>query len=207
MTLQNRVLPTGEIVAEPWRGEWMGNRGILHDAHKSLGRVRWRHQNWVTCQLRFKDRKREVMRAGSFYTELFFFDEAGALAAGHRPCAECRHADYMRFRAAWAAALGETPRAADMDRRLHAVRVDRPARPQKRWQSPAASLPPGAMFLLGEVPALVGAGAALVWTGAGYGTPRDLPPGWVSVCTPRSTVATLKAGYLPKPHRSLATID
>src|SRR5688500_15168681 len=98
MPLQNRVTPFGEIEAAPARGLFMGNRGILHDANQQLGRARWRHKSWVTCLLSFKDRRREVM-APRRYTELFFCDEAVALAAGHRPCAECRREDYERFRA------------------------------------------------------------------------------------------------------------
>lgn len=36
-SLQNRVRPDGEIVAEPWRGAWMGNRGWLHDSEGRRG--------------------------------------------------------------------------------------------------------------------------------------------------------------------------
>ena len=87
MPLQNRVTPGGEIIADPARGTLMGNRGILHDAQQRLGRVRWRHPNWICCLLAFKGRRREVMTPHR-YTELFFLDEATALAAGHRPCCE-----------------------------------------------------------------------------------------------------------------------
>ena len=83
MPLQNRVTPTGEIVADPARGTLMGNRGILHDASRRLGAARWRHQHWISCRLSFKGRRRAVM-APHRYTELFFLDEATALAAGHR---------------------------------------------------------------------------------------------------------------------------
>ena len=99
MPRQNRVLPTGEIIAHPARGRFMGNRGILHDASGHLGRSRWKLMGWVTCVLDFKGRQRTVMSPGT-YTELFFHDEAVALAAGHRPCAECRRADYRAYRAA-----------------------------------------------------------------------------------------------------------
>ncbi|MEC7963076.1 MAG: hypothetical protein VX201_07380, partial [Pseudomonadota bacterium] len=53
-----------------------------------------------------------------------FLDEAVALAAGHRPCHFCRHADAMRFKAAWADANGPTT-APEMDRILHPARVTR----------------------------------------------------------------------------------
>ncbi|MGB8623555.1 MAG: hypothetical protein WCD16_12105, partial [Paracoccaceae bacterium] len=105
MPLQNRVLPTGEIVVHPARADFMGNRGILHGGNRQLGTARWRHKTWITCLLSFKGRKRVPMTPGR-YTELFFLDEAVALAAGHRPCAECRRADFLRYRDAWQAATG-----------------------------------------------------------------------------------------------------
>ncbi len=92
-------------VPHPARGLFMGNRGILHDATGQLGPARWRHRNWVCCRLAFKGRHRKLLKPGH-YTALFFLDEAVALAAGHRPCAECRRADYLSFRAAWEAGLG-----------------------------------------------------------------------------------------------------
>ena len=67
---------------------------------RALGKARWRHRNWVTCLLDFKGRRRDVMSPRR-YTELFFLDEAVALAAGHRPCAECRRDRYRAFLAAW----------------------------------------------------------------------------------------------------------
>ena len=96
MPLQNRVTPGGEIIADPARGTLMGNRGILHDAGQRLGVARWRHPHWIYCRLSFKGRRRAVMAPGR-YTELFFLDEASALAAGHRPCYECRREDFLRF--------------------------------------------------------------------------------------------------------------
>src|SRR6202012_6098606 len=42
MTLQNRVLASGEIIARPARGTFTGNRGIIHDpATRTLLRKRW----------------------------------------------------------------------------------------------------------------------------------------------------------------------
>ena len=90
MPLQNRVLPTGEIVSHTSKaGLFMGNRGILHDASRTLGKSRWKHKNWIICVTEFKGRERTPMTNGT-YTELFFLDDAVALAAGHRPCGECR---------------------------------------------------------------------------------------------------------------------
>src|SRR5271154_6206734 len=99
MPRQNRVNPLGEIIATSERGTFMGNRGVLHDDE---GRIRrkWQGKRWLVCVLEFRGRKLKVMTPGR-YTELFFLDEATALAAGHRPCAECRHARFLDFCNAW----------------------------------------------------------------------------------------------------------
>src|SRR5262245_55192180 len=126
MPRRNRVTPLGDVVAVPDRGTFMGNRGVLHDEG---GRVRraWQVRRWLVCVLEFRGRQRRVVTPGR-YTELFFLDEATALAAGHRPCAECRRGRFNAFRAAWAAAFPDTsgsplPTADEIDRRLHAERV------------------------------------------------------------------------------------
>jgi hypothetical protein len=127
MPLQNRVTPFGEIVASETRETLMGNRGCLHDAHRTLSGRRWTTRAWLSCLLSFGGRRRELMRPGT-YTELFFLDEATALAAGHRPCAECRREAFRRFVAGWASGAGragERVRAADMDRAIHAERIER----------------------------------------------------------------------------------
>ena len=93
--LQNRVDPFGKICAIPARGALMGNRGgRLHTPEQRVVRS-WVSRRWITCRLTFRDRRRHVM--GDSYTELFFMDEATALAAGHRPCFECRRADAKAF--------------------------------------------------------------------------------------------------------------
>ena len=102
MPLQNRVTPFGEMVAVAARGTLTGNRGVLHDAEQRIVRD-WQVRRWIACRLEFRGRWRPVMPPGR-WTALFFLDEATALAAGHRPCAECRHADYQRFRTAWSIA-------------------------------------------------------------------------------------------------------
>jgi hypothetical protein len=126
MPLQNRVTPFGQIVAIPERGTMMGNRGILHDAHRRVRR-QWAGRAWICCLLEFQGRRDPVMAPGH-YTRLFFLDEPTALAAGHRPCAYCRRDDYNAFRSAWAAGnpqhgTGQTPRATEMDAILHLERV------------------------------------------------------------------------------------
>lgn len=199
MPLQNRVSPLGEIVATAERGGLMGNRGILHDRDRRLGVSRWKHPHWVCCRLAFLGRHRPVMTPGR-YTELFFLDEATALAAGHRPCAECRRADYTRFLDAWTAAHGARPSAPNLDRRLHPERVTR-RRAQVRFEALLGQLPPGTMVVLPAdetTPWLVWGGRLWRWSFRGYGEWQ--PPGsarTVTVLTPRPIVEALVAGYRP----------
>jgi hypothetical protein len=126
MPRQNRVTPFGEIIATPERGMFMGNRGILHDAEGSIKRP-WPVKRWLVCVLEFRGRKRAVMTPNR-YTELFFLDEATALAAGHRPCAECRHSHFLNFCNAWKLAHSKQnslrPTADEMDCRLHVERIN-----------------------------------------------------------------------------------
>lgn len=200
MPLQNRVSPFGAIVADPARGLFMGNRGILHDDRQELGTARWRHPNWVTCTLSFRARKRTLM-ASRHYTELFFLDEATALAAGHRPCAECRRADYNRFAAAWMSgnASPAKPPATAMDGELHRARVTR-ARRQVTFEAPADELPDGTMIAADGEAWLIRGCARHRWRHDGYGGPERLPDHPVTVLTPRPTVETLRAGYAPVVH-------
>ncbi len=188
MTRQNRVLPTGEIVAYPGRGDMMGNRGCLHDAAGRLGQRRWMHRNWVACRLDFRGRRRRLMAPGR-YTELFFLDEATALAAGHRPCGECRREDYLKFKRLWASPHGDDSPAA-MDLRLHRNRVRR-ARSQVRHEAEAGALPDGAFILADGAAWLVTGGRLLRHGCAGYDALRPRPRGPVTVLTPRATVAVI----------------
>lgn len=199
MPLQNRVTPTGEIVAHPARGQWMGNRGILHDDTQQLGVSRWKHQAWVTCVLSFKDVRRSLMSPGR-YTELFFADEAVALAAGHRPCAECRRADFKRFQQAFSAAHSEAGTkisAPEMDKMLHKARVHSRSRMQRTYRAELDTLPEGAFFRLeGEGdPLMVRAGHVWAWSFEGYARVEGAIPGEVEVLTPEPTVKALVAGY------------
>ncbi|TDX32599.1 hypothetical protein [Rhodovulum visakhapatnamense] len=195
---QTRVTPLGEIVADPARGLFMGNRGCLHDADGRLGRARWRHKAWICCLLQFRGRHRPVMTPGR-YTELFFLDEAVALSAGHRPCAECRRADFRRF--ALAFGVGTAGR---LDAALHAARLCPSSRDQRRHTAPAAALPDGAFVLLEATPHLILGRVALPWKPSGYGAARPRPVGEVTVLTPAPTVAALAAGYRPVLHPSAA---
>src|SRR5690625_4831612 len=163
MPLQNRVTPFGDIVTEPWRGRLMGNRGCLHDEDGALGVRRWRSQRWIACRLEFGGRHREPMPPKG-YTALFFWDDAAALAAGHRPCAECRRGDYRRFMEAWAkAGLPGGPGqggVAVADRHLHKHRVTRQRR-QIRFDANSAELPDGVFLVVPEIRRL----PMLLWHG------------------------------------------
>lgn len=196
MPLQNRVTPFGAIVADPARGAWMGNRGRLHDGQRRLTRQQCAEKRWIVCRLQFNGRKRIPMTPGR-YTELFFLDEATALAAGHRPCHTCRREDYRAFRAAWSEVFpGYGAAAGDMDRALHPERTrplaERPA------VADAAALPDGA-FLFSpdnpEIALLVFAGALWHWTPEGYCQPGDARGVSGTLLTPPGTVAIMTAGY------------
>src|SRR6266516_5495890 len=115
MPLRNRVTPLGELIETPERGLVFGNRGRLHDESRRVRR-NYDARRWIACRLEFRGRRREPMPPGR-YTGLFFLDDATALSAGHRPCAECRRDDYRSF-------LGLTGAAGadELDRRLHAER-------------------------------------------------------------------------------------
>ena len=206
MPRQNRVTPYGAIVAIPERGTFMGNRGRLHDAH---GRIRrsWQVKRWLLCVLEFRGRKRVVMAADR-YTELFFLDEATGLAAGHRPCAECRHGRFVAFRDAWARGnpeLGGAERVtADIiDARLHAERLG-PDRSKRTFVARIDDLPDGVFVVRhggAESPCLLWQGQLHTWSPGGYtrDTACDLAEE-VEVLTPRSAVAAIGAGYVPEVH-------
>jgi len=201
MPLQNRVLPTGEVVAISDRGLFVGNRGIIHDpATRTILRRRWSTNAWITCVLEFKGRRRKVWQRQS-WTELFFLDEATAFAAGHRPCFYCRRDDAKRFRAAWE--QGNRKHgvlAPEMDAVLHRERF---ASAKTRHPLPMAigKLPDGAMVRAGEDSFLIVRGKALKWTPSGYravkGEIRD-----AQLLTPPSTVRAFAAGYRPAIHPS-----
>lgn len=204
MPLQNRVLPTGDVVADSARGMLMGNRGCIHRPDRTLGVTRWRTKMWISCVLFFRGRHRDVMPPGR-YTALFFLDEATALAAGHRPCGECRRADHLWFARSWQAGQGLAvrPLAREMDQVLHAERVQ--ARTRRKITRPvlAGSLPDGAMISRAGTTGLWCGAALLPWSLAGYGPPVPVSAqATVTLLTPPSVVAALAAGYRPLVHPS-----
>jgi len=196
MPLRNRVTPYGEIVAIPERGTLMGNRGVIH-ADDGSHRREWQVRRWIACRLEFKDRRRPV-RQPRRWTELFFLDEATALAAGHRPCAECRREDYKRCQVAWP--HGETGADA-MDLVLHASRLDGKAK--RTYDSALSDLPHGVIVERGGTPFLLAGGALRPWSAKGYGAAeRARGEERVTVLTPEATVATIAGGYAVSLHPS-----
>src|SRR5205085_4707965 len=168
---QNRVTPFGEIVATPERGTFMGNRGVLHDDAGRIVRP-WQVRRWLVCVLEFRGRKRAVLTPGR-YTELFFLDEATALAAGHRPCAECQRGRYNEFMRCWAAGNPELVgkeklRAPLVDAVLHRERIG-PKGEKVKWRAKLGELPVGVMVELGEGKAgVVVEGGIREWGAMGY---------------------------------------
>ena len=202
MPLQNRVTPTGDIIATPHRGLFTGNRGIIHDpATKTLLKKRWSTPAWITCVFEFRGWRRKVM-GGRGWTELFFLDEATAFAAGHRPCFFCRRDDAKRFRAAWEKGNGVADiRAREMDTVLHSERLERSKKRLHPLPMPVAQLPDGAMVQQGEESFLILQGRALQWSMGGY-QKIEAALDDAMLLTPPSTLRALNAGYRPVLHPS-----
>jgi hypothetical protein len=194
---RNRVAPTGEILAIPLRGGWLGNRGILHEGRAVVRNHT--HKRWITCVLQHKDWRLPQWQPGRF-TVLFFHDEAVSLAAGHRPCALCRRPDYNSFRRAWASGVGGDVLGADaMDVVLHLERMV-PHTRRRRWHPAVwADLPRGAFVLHRDAPALVLDDSIVPWSPAGYGAAEARPrAGTTTLVTPPTIVAVLRSGYCPQ---------
>lgn len=208
MPRQNRVTPFSTLIATPARGTLMGNRGCLHDAQGRIKRT-YQGQRWIICLLHFKQRRRTVMTPGH-YTELFFLDEATALAAGHRPCAECQRDRFNLFRERWAQAnpgLASNSKLAAtvIDAALHRERL---AGNYIFVPEPhaLAALPTGVFLAADDQQAyLWWQGHLLAWSPAGYTiTPRTTLPFPARILTPASVVQTLATGYPVAIHPSAA---
>ncbi len=179
----------------------MGNRGgRFHRVDQTLGARRFASRRWIACECAFAGRHRSVWGAG--YTELFFLDEVTALAAGHRPCFECRRADAMRFARAFGRDAPAT--ADDMDRTLDAER--RTGRAKCAHRAMIDDLPDATMIAFdGAVFALRGR-AMRRWTFDGYGGAVTRPSGTiVEALTPPSICVALARGYQPRWHAAPLT--
>ena len=205
MPLQNRVDPCGTIFASAARGTFMGNRGgALHNQNREIVR-QYASRRWITCLLEFKGLRRSVMSPGQ-YTELFFLDEAVALAAGHRPCAECRRNRFNAFRDAWIRSgeplVGNSPLADEIDTEMHRARIDH-RKGKITYQASLSSLPDGCFIQIDGSSYLVWGDALLLWSPEGYlkksHRPNDLT---VTILTPEPVVRCLHQGYRPEIHES-----
>ena len=170
---QNRVDPFGEFHAVPERGAVMGNRGgRLHRDDRTLAGRRWTSKRWIVCVCAFKGR-REVWGRG--YSELFFLDEPTALAAGHRPCFECRRASAKAFLASFP---GRPSGADAMDESLHRERVEN--RRKRLTRARLGDLPEGAMIARDGRAYAVRCGMLWPWSFDGYGPRLALEPGVIA---------------------------
>jgi hypothetical protein len=198
--LQNRVDPFGELIATPARGLFLGNRGgRFHRDDQTLGQRRWASRQWICCVLRFKGRHHAVWR--DRYTALFFLDEPTALAAGHRPCFECRRADAAAFAQKWAQARGgDVPRAPAMDLVLQSERLN--GRAKRMHERAFEDLPDGTFIARTDFAYAVRGSHLLRWSDGGYVERIARPRGLANVLTPPSIVGVLGAGYSPQWHPS-----
>jgi hypothetical protein len=212
MPLQNRVDPFGDIHAVPFRGLFTGNRGVIHDPEtKTLLDRRWTTKAWIICECAFKGRHRKVMgrnapSGAAGWTELFFLDEVTALAAGHRPCFECRREKAKEFADCFGKAFGiARPKAAEIDERLHAERLGAGGYSADLKQRDIDDLPDGAMLFQGERCFAKKGNDLRAWNFWGYADSWD----YFDLCrydiwrlTPPTTIAILRAGYRPVWHPS-----
>jgi hypothetical protein len=206
MPLQNRVSPAGEIFADPARGTFMGNRGgAIHDDQRRIVR-QYASRRWIACVLEFRGRRRTVMSPGR-YTELFFLDEAVALAAGHRPCAECRRQRFNAFKDAWLRSgnprEGDSVFADAIDAELHPARIGR-RREKVTYRAALKSLPDGCFVRFGDADWLRWEDALFRWSPAVYVEKRRrVGDSTVTVLTPLPIVRCLATGYRPEIHSSV----
>jgi hypothetical protein len=194
---ENRVTPLGDLIATRERGLVYGNRGCLHDETGAIRR-RYATKRWIACRLQFRGRRRTPLMVPGRYTELFFLDDVTALAAGHRPCAECRRADYNRLVEIWPQLHPGRPTADWIDDQLHRERLHTHSRQRRLHELPFAHLPDGTFVLRHGVPCLVLGAALTPWSPGGYLARHERPArGTATVITPPSLVALLQRGWAP----------
>lgn len=187
MPERNRVDPYGGVIATPLRGDWLGNRGCIHRGHAIVRP--WATKRWIICALEYKGNVAPKWVPGR-WTALFFYDEALAFAAGHRPCALCRRDDYLNY----CRAIGISGADA-IDAQLHDERVD--GRRKRMHAIPWEQLPEGAYVDLDGVPHVVRRDRLVLWSPqSGYGATRKRPrTGLARALTPPTSLRAMRAGY------------
>jgi len=208
MPLQNRVDPCGVIFRTTARGTFIGNRGgAIHGDRSEIVR-QFKSRRWIACLLEFKGIRRQVM-SPRCYTELFFLDEAVALAAGHRPCAECRRERFNAFKNAWKRSepdRADPLLAPEIDAELHRARIDSRGR-NVTYQASLNSLPDGCFVQIDGSSYLVWDESLLLWSPQGYLKEDRRPAGLtVTVLTPEPIVECIRRGYQPEIHKSASTV-
>lgn len=204
MPRRNRVNPWSDLWAVAARGRFTGNRGCLVD---DVERVVRHHAGtlWIICVLQYRDH-RSPLAAPRRWTPLFFLDDAVALAAGHRPCAQCRRQDYRDYRDAVTVSIrAPAPlQSTELDARLNRERLrrgrglDRSA-DRITWAAPYPELPDGTVVITEDrTPSLVHGDQLRPFAFDGWGAPSPRPrTGTATVLTPPTSVAALAFGYDP----------
>lgn len=206
MAKQNRVTPKGAIEVSEARGSFMGNRGCLHDRHQNIVKQSAR-KAWIICALEYKGSHRRIMAPGA-YTELFFLDEATALAAGHRPCMKCRYSRGAAFLEFWNQGNRCNDTLSAVDERLSQQRRASTGT-EPKLLADIESLPNGVFFTLPSQPGHLYTrvdGETFKWSHHGYSLEQNIENvDKVLVVTPASTVAAILAGYEPYIHKSASS--
>lgn len=191
---QNRVMPDGSIVASALRCGLMGNRGDLHAADGTLGTLRWRSRAWISCRLDGCGQGARFDQPGHYYP-LFMYDEAVAVAAGHRPCGSCRPDDLRRFKQAWKRGHNLPPgypiSCPEIDAELHRHRTRRGAKKTAKVEL----LPDGIFIFLGAGCAMLRDGQLFSWTGQGYADPVPVSFDHACPVTPFPMIQAIRSGY------------
>ncbi len=202
----NIVDPTSTISRETAPFTLIGNRGELHEGNRVVRHAS--RNDWLYCVTSSLTDPKEFMAPGKF-TDLFFLDEATALAAGHRPCGLCNWARFVQFAKAWKIVYGvEEVLAHEIDAELGIHRVRR--KKQVTYLHDATDLPAGVFLrVVGrpeplllfryEQPKRREHWCVYPWSNHGYGVKEPRPEGLVEVLTPRPTVEVIRAGFAPEP--------
>ena len=197
-------LPLGDLIADPrlrprLRQPRVSARRRRHDPQAP------RRQAMDRLPAPFRGWHRHPLLQPGRFTELFFLDDATAMAAGHRACALCRRADYERLTAIWRTLHPDQVGADAIDRQLHRERIGEGPSKRSLHAEHAADLPDGTFVLRDGDPTWSSVLASC--DGRRPGTQRGCgaEPG-TSTCShrPRSSTCCAQAGtrssrsYIPR---------